>query len=145
MPAPAASAGACAWRDHEGGARSTERLAREMCVVASALIALAGLLPTELDASTMLLATRSTSQRSVAHVQIPQIPRTVACAANASVPERYAAQQLVRYLRSIEAQVSLVNATPQLATTPQLAVGYDAARLVGVCAASMTGLGREGY
>lgn len=116
-----------------------------MCVVASALIALAGLLPTELDASTMLLATRSTSQSSVAHVQIPQIPRTVACAANASVPERYAAEQLVHYLRSIEAQVSLVNATSQLATTPQLAVGYGAARLVGVHAASMTGLGREGY
>ena len=77
------------------------------------------------------------------------IPRAITCAANASAPERAAANELVRALRSIigpgAAVPPVTNATLATAKTPQLAVGYGAARLLGVPAASLAGLGREGY
>ena len=80
------------------------------------------------------------------------IPLTVACAANASAPERYAAEELARYLRSIiatttpgGATVALVNATRATAAKPHLAVGYGASRLLGASATSFVGLGQEGY
>ena len=56
---------------------------------------------------------------------------------------------MVGYLRSILGHAATVppvlNATRDTAKTPQLAVGYGAARLLGVPAATLTGLGREGY
>ena len=76
------------------------------------------------------------------------IPLTVACAANASAPERFAAVELASYLRSIVSDatpVDLVNATHATAATAQLAVGYSAARLIGTPVANFQGLGKEGY
>lgn len=78
----------------------------------------------------------------------PPIPRQVFCAVNASAPERHAAQQLVHYLRLIlgdDGAVPPVRNATAVSSVPQLAVGYGAARLLGVPAARMAGLGREGY
>ena len=74
------------------------------------------------------------------------VPLTVACAANASASERHAAAELAHYLEAITAKpVLAINATRSTANTPQLAVGYEAARLLGVSASALTSLGREGY
>eukprot|EP01052_Picozoa_sp_SAG31_P044617 SAG31_NODE_7848_length_1583_cov_1.797170_1_plen_462_part_10 len=101
------------------------------------------------DVRECLTATDGSSNDASPSAAYP-MPRVVSCAANASAPERYAAQQLVRHLQSsignTGAPVKMINATARAAANvPQLAVGYTAARLLGVSAASFSGLGREGY
>ena len=75
------------------------------------------------------------------------VPRTVAVAANGTAAERHAASQLAQFIGSIAGgeAVPVVNATGSAAAQPQLAVGYHASRLLGVPAAALAGLGREGY
>jgi hypothetical protein len=72
--------------------------------------------------------------------------------ANATAPERHAAQTLADYLSSIilihtgdQDAVVVVSASAATASRPQLALGYAAARLLGAPAAAFDGLGREGY
>ena len=87
-------------------------------------------------------------QRTVAVAESGHaVPRTVAVAANGTAAERHAASQLAQFIGSIAGgeAVPVVNATASAAAQPQLAVGYHASRLLGVPAAALAGLGREGY
>ena len=64
----------------------------------------------------------------------------------------HAATSLAEYLGAIilirsgeGGAVVVINATAATAATPQIAVGYDAARLLGCSPDALAGLGREGY
>ena len=111
------------------------------------LVGLLLVLPPAAHAAAAPAAATTTTDES--SINPPPIPLVVSCAANATAPERAAAEEMVGYLRSILGHAATVppvlNATRDTAKTPQLAVGYGAARLLGVPAASLAGLGREGY
>jgi hypothetical protein len=74
-------------------------------------------------------------------------PRLIVVAANASASERYAAQTLATYLGTISGTSPWVvtNASAATETRPQLAVGFGAARALGVPASALVGLGEEGF
>ena len=100
-------------------------------------------------AATLLALPGPVAASPVQHHGQHPIPRVVVCATNASAPERAAAASLVSFLNAILGDAAavppVINATHATAGMPQLAVGYGAARLLGVPAASLTGLGREGH
>ena len=74
------------------------------------------------------------------------MPTLITVGANASVPEQRAAQELASYLNNISATPGFRTQAASAATkaTPQFAVGYDAALLVGVAPAVLAELGMEG-
>jgi len=91
-----------------------------------------------------------TAERSTPATPIPPsvMPRTITVATNASSSERQAASSLAEYLNAIILirsghgdAVIVVNATVATAATPQIAVGYDAARLLGCSADALAGPG----
>jgi hypothetical protein len=108
------------------------------------------LLPALLPALLLLLLRPTSATIHDGRPALRPVPLVVTIAANASAAECFAAEELARYLRTItngssSTAVLLVNATSAAAAAPQLAVGYGAARLLGVPAGQLQGLGREGY
>ena len=75
-----------------------------------------------------------------------KVPTLITVAAGASVPEQRAADELAGYLNNISASSSfhVQPATAERKDTPQIAVGYDAAVLLGVQPQELAGLGLEG-
>eukprot|EP01047_Picozoa_sp_COSAG01_P013572 COSAG01_NODE_641_length_14573_cov_17.634637_5_plen_296_part_00 len=75
-----------------------------------------------------------------------KFPTLVTVGASASVPEQLAATELAGYLNNISASSSFVvqPATAARKATPQIAVGYDAAILLGVHPDELASLGLEG-
>jgi hypothetical protein len=82
----------------------------------------------------------------LATVGAAPFPTIITAAADASPAERHAAYELASTLNSIGAQrFSVANATKQLATKPQIAVGFRASVLLGVPVTDFHGLGLEGF
>jgi hypothetical protein len=77
----------------------------------------------------------------------PPIPTLITVAASATVVEQRAATELASYLNNISAGTPLFHVQPASTSnkaTPQLAVGYDAAVLLGLPSGALAGLGMEG-